>query len=106
MADPVEWRIEKARHEPLIAVLLLTEGQPADAGVNEAELVAGGVDALDKREAEVPFEGRIDEWGDEPAARLRFDGVVRRGRKGRSIKRSSKHAPRPRAWAHPSRSSG
>lgn len=37
-------------------VLRVSEDDPADAGVDEAEFVAGGVDAFDAGELEVPFE--------------------------------------------------
>ena len=56
-------------HQVLGEVGLLSEDQPADAGVDEPELVPGDVDGTDLLEAEVPFRVWVEERPDETAAR-------------------------------------
>jgi hypothetical protein len=61
--------------EFLRQVLLAAPDAPADAGVDEAVLVAADVDALDQRQAEVPLQVRVQEGRDEAAARrVHVDG--------------------------------
>src|SRR5207342_3205495 len=55
--------------EVLGQIGLFPEDQPADAGVDEPELVAGDVDRADLLEPEVPFRFRVEEGPDEAAAR-------------------------------------
>jgi hypothetical protein len=50
-------------------VLLVAPDAPADAGVDEAVLMAADVDALDPGETEVPLQLRVEEGRDEAAAR-------------------------------------
>ena len=54
--------------EVLGQVLLAAPDAPADAGVDEAVLVAADVDALHPRQPEVPLQLRVQERRDEPAA--------------------------------------
>src|SRR5210317_285092 len=49
-------------------VFLVAEDAPADTERGQSELVAGGVDRLDPRQAEIPFQLRLDKGGEEAAA--------------------------------------
>src|SRR6266480_5296631 len=49
-------------------LVFVAPDDPADAGIDKTVFMAGGIDGLDARNTEVPFEVRLQKWRDEASA--------------------------------------